>query len=274
LQEYLVADPSYDPTVVRHAEVDWTSVLAFYALACAFSWPFFWWRDVWSASWQAWHFPGFLKTSTYMWGPGLAALVILGWRRRTHARTITFFGSARSWSCTFYLVPLVALALAYLPSAGLRGPAVAGVLGAIGWFNILGEELGWRGFLQDALRPLPRGWRYLVIGVMWEAWHFTNRTHGREPAEVVRTLAVSYPIVIALSTVLGEATDRSRSLLVAVTLHFWADALFEVPSFMQGSALATYAVFGGAIVFWALLLWRWPTRSGIKEGDESSNSSN
>ena len=35
-----------------------------------------------------------------------------------------------------------------------------------GFFQVLGEELGWRGFLQDALRPLPRMRRYVLIGAM------------------------------------------------------------------------------------------------------------
>jgi hypothetical protein len=42
--------------------------------------------------------------------------------------------------------------------------------------SILGEELRWRGFLQDALRPLPPVKRFVLIGVMWEFWHFTTRT--------------------------------------------------------------------------------------------------
>jgi hypothetical protein len=67
---------------------------------------------------------------------------------------------------------------------------------------------------------LPRGWRYLTIGVLWEFWHFTNRTSGPDVSETVRGLMLSYPTVIALSVVIGEATDRAGSLVVAVTLHF------------------------------------------------------
>ena len=82
------------------------------------------------------------------------------------------------------------LAIVYAPLVGIR-TAVVGVLAVLGFFNILGEELGWRGFLQDALRPLPRGWRYLPIGILWEFWHFTNRTHGPDAGATVRGLMVS-----------------------------------------------------------------------------------
>jgi membrane protease YdiL (CAAX protease family) len=240
--------------------IEWKWVIIFYALACAFSWPFFWWRDMAPESWNAWRLPGFLKTSTYMWGPGLAALIVMSLRGRGFPRTITFFGPARKWSLAFYIVPLCAVAAVYVP---LMGPSVIAptlLVGVVGLFNILGEELGWRGFLQDALRPLPRIGRYLLIGILWEAWHFTNRIHGRAAHEVALTLAVWYPSVIILSAVIGEAADRSRALLVAVTLHLWVDALFELPSLFNGPAFLIYAVFGASSVFWLVLLWKWPSR--------------
>jgi MYXO-CTERM domain-containing protein len=235
--------------------VDWAGVFLFYLLACAFSWPFFWWRDMQTASWEAWRLPTFLKTSTYMWGPGLAALALLGLRQRRQPRTITFFGSSPAWSIAFFVVPIIALACVYAPIVRGRA-ALIGVLGLIGFFNILGEELGWRGYLQDALRPLSRVWRYVAIGALWEFWHFTNRTHGQDLSGMVRVLAFSYPIVIALAAIFGEAADRSRSLTVAVTLHFWVDALFEIPRLVNGPTWPTYAVLGTSLVFWAAILWK------------------
>jgi hypothetical protein len=88
---------------------------------------------------------------------------------------------------------------------------------------------------------------YVLIGVLWEAWHFTNRIHGREISEVFCGLAISYPSAIALSAVLGEGADRTRSLVVAVALHFWVDALFDIPSLFNGAPTVTYTVFGAAI---------------------------
>jgi membrane protease YdiL (CAAX protease family) len=154
--------------------------------------------------------------------------------------------------------PLITLATVYAPIVGSRA-ALAGVPLVLGFFNILGEELGWRGFLQDALRPLPRGWPYLTIGVLWEFWHFTTRTRGPDVSETVRGLMLSYPTVIALSAVIGETTDRAASLVVAVTLHFWTDALFEVPRLVDGPAWPTYLVFGLSLIFWSILLWLWPS---------------
>jgi hypothetical protein len=265
----VVSSVPHTPSKTKE-KIDWVAVALFYFLACACSWPFFWWRDMWPESWVAWRIPGFLKTSTYMWGPGLAAIVSIAMRGQFHHRTITFFGSAERWAVAYYLVPLIVLASAYALSTGARGPVVVGLIAIVGFFNILGEELGWRGFLQDALRPLPKVWRYLVIGVLWEAWHFTNRIHGRDWKEVIATLAISYPIVIAVSGLIGEITDRSKCLVVAVTFHFWLDALPEVPTAVAGPAATTYAVFGASLIFWGVLLWNWPRGTDLKAKEQGS----
>jgi membrane protease YdiL (CAAX protease family) len=239
--------------------VDWKAVGLFYALACAISWPSFWWRDMHTASWAAWRVPGFLKMAPIMWGPGIAALVALAVFRRSHPKTITFFGGAAGRSLAFYLVPFALLAVAGLPGSQRPGMVVGftALLAVVGFFNILGEELGWRGFLQDALRPLPRLYRYILIGGMWEFWHFTNRTHEGGLAHVALVLAAWYPLTMVLSAVIGEATDRSRALVVAVTLHGWVDALGEAPLLLGVAPVRVYAVFGVSLVFWAWMLLTW-----------------
>ena len=70
------------------------------------------------------------------------------------------------------------------------------------------------------------------------------------------TLAVSYPVVILISWIIGEATDRSRSLVVAVTLHAWVNLLFEL-----GRYPITYVVSLLAVAFWIYLLLTWERRT-------------
>ena len=237
------------------ARVDWRAVCVFFALACAWSWPFFWWRDLHWESWLAWHVPMPLKTTVLMWGPGLAALVCFRIFARTHRRTVLFAGNATWRALAFYFVPQLALAVVGLPMPEMGGTVhgLALVVGVVGLINVLGEELGWRGFLQDALRPLPRAARYLAIGLMWAAWHFTNLWGGREGLELAGHLAWYLPLTVVLAALIGEATDRSRAVLVAVTLHAWIDAVWEFPGF------GTYLVLALALPFWAWLLWTWPS---------------
>ena len=235
--------------------VDWRSVAVFFVLACAWSWPFFWWRDMQPESWMAWRFPMPLKNTLLMWGPGIAALVCFRLFARTHRRTATFAGGQRLRALAFYFVPMLALAAAGLqmPEAGgARVHALVLLIAVVGLVNILGEELGWRGFLQDALRPLPRASRYALIGLMWVAWHFTNVFAHREGAELATYLAWYVPMTIALAAIIGEATDRSRAVLVAVTLHSWLNLAWEFPG------AGTWIVLGLSFPFWAWLLATWP----------------
>lgn len=239
---------------------NWTAVIVFFALACAWSWPFFWWRDMYPESFRAFPLPYPLKTALLMWGPGIAALICLRWfRPPAHRRTISIFGADRRRALAFYLVPMLALALVGIESAEFGGTVRALVLAIalVGFVNVLGEELGWRGFLQDALRPLQRSSRYLLIGLMWSAWHFTNLFAHREGADLWLYLAWYLPTTIALSVVIGEATDRSRTVVVAVTLHAWANLLMEF------GAPSTYAVFAAALPFWFWLLRGWPSADPV-----------
>jgi membrane protease YdiL (CAAX protease family) len=117
--------------------------------------------------------------------------------------------------------------------------------------TVFGEELGWRGFLQDALRPLHPAARYIMIGVLWETWHFTNRTQSGWVSELVMRLLLWFPMCIALSWLVGEAVERSRSLLVAHTLHVWINLAIELPWIQAKVALAV------SVVVWTQLLLTW-----------------
>ena len=129
-------------------KVNWKLVILFYSLACLISWPFFWWRDIESESWMAWNVPGFVKTGSYMWGPGLAALICFLIFKKSHVRTISFFGTSVTKSLLFWFIPILALSIFSIEGQEAIAVPIKGFL------MILGEELGWRGFLQDALCPL------------------------------------------------------------------------------------------------------------------------
>ncbi len=224
----------------------WSSVVLYYVIACVISWPLFWRAQVLG-----------IPTSfvLIMWGPGIAALITGFLFRSRYERTISFFGAVPAKSLLFYVAPVMVLAIAVGSTAEeveLSATFLARFVG-LAFVYTLGEELGWRGFLQDALRPIPKPGRYVLIGAMWEFWHFTNRIYGNE--NFLLTLAVSYPVVIIVSWIIGEATDRSKSLCVAVTLHAWVNILFEYSMYP-----ITYVVFLLALPFWIYLFRTWDAK--------------
>ena len=139
-------------------KVNWIEIGTFYFLACALSWPFFWWRDIHPESWWAWHFPltnrnspltFILKNAILMWGPGVAALVCLQVFRKNHWRTITLWGTSVWRSLMFYFVPILLAVLVGVPMPdGSVNRLGAMALGFVTLLTVLGEELGWRGFCR------------------------------------------------------------------------------------------------------------------------------
>jgi len=257
--------------------VNWASVALYYAVACAVSWPFFWWRWRSASEFAAWQ-PPVPKHLFYMLGPAIGAFVALAVFRRTHVRTIGLLGSSIGRSLAFWGVPALLLTVAYAPEFASRGdwgtlPAMFGV----GLLAIFGEEMGWRGFLQDALRPLRRARRYLVLGLLWEAWHFTTRWGNGAAFGAVARVTAAAVVVSLLAWLIGEAVDRSRSLLVAVTLHGWFDLAFEAEALLRASPVRAWIVMALSAVVWALLLRTWPTapralRSAHREGEPAGSS--
>lgn len=241
----------------------WLPITVFFLLACAWSWPLFWLRDMHPDAWAALPLPHPLKTTVLMWGPGLAALACLALFRGRHVRTIRLTGGRWGRSLAFYGVPLVALGVVGVAGQGQDAGRMHGfvaLLGVVGFINVLGEELGWRGFLQDQTRSIARVGRYLLIGTLWTVWHFTNLFAHRDGAELWTYLAWYFPVTVLLSAVIGECTERTRSLAVAVTLHAWMNVAMEFGD------VRVWAVLAGSVVFWAWMLWCWPVRGADGTG--------
>jgi uncharacterized protein len=230
---------------------NWRAILIFYGLACAFSWPFFWWRDVNTASWKAFPLPEEIKDLT--WGPAVAALIVFWLIPTTRQWAVSFFGGSWRRATLFFMAPILFAFVAVRFHSGAFSYKLIYYL-SIGGVSIFGEELGWRGFLQGSLRPLGRVRGYLLVAFMWEAWHFTSHVKGTLP-EVISRLSIYIPLVVAITFLLGLVVERTDSLLLAVTLHEWIDiAVDNRGTYLMWPTLA-------CIPLWAWLVWTWPAQA-------------
>ena len=234
------------------ARVNWASVATFYAVACGLSWPLFWWRDIHRESWLAWAAPGYVKGLLPAAGPCLAAALCLVLFRRTHPRTVTLLGTDAARSAAFIAAPVVLLTIL---GTGDDEPHLTGLyFGAVFAAYGFGEEMGWRGFLQDAARPLDSPLRRsLLVGALWGAWHFTTFLGG-EPAEVAVRVALLAALWVAGSWGIGVAVDRTGSVLVAASLHLGFNYATALPRETWFPLLAASALV------WYALLRTWPAR--------------
>lgn len=236
--------------------VPWRRVGAFYALACLVSWPLFAWRDV--ADWRGFPASPALALTVIMWGPGLAALALWAWdRRRSGERAgVSLLGSSPVRTGVALGAPFVLL----LALEAREAPAIALASAAalpLAAFRVLGEELGWRGYLQAALRPLPTFARFALVGVLWEAWHFTTRTWGRPMPQLAFVLAFALALAVAASVAIGLAVERSGAVLLAVAMHAWLNIAFEG---LEAGEMRGPLVAVAAAGLWMLLLAGWPSR--------------
>jgi uncharacterized protein len=105
----------------------------------------------------------------------------------------------------------------FLIVSGLQSVLVASILGLM---LGLGEEYGWRGYLQGELTKLGRIKGVLLVGVIWGVWHAPTVAMGHNyPGYPVLgpVLMVAYTVLMAV--VLGYAVLKSGSVWLAAFLH-------------------------------------------------------
>jgi uncharacterized protein len=165
-----------------------------------------------------------------LFGPCVAALTVLYFTRGRAGLTqlATGFRLSRvlmSWGVLAVLLPLVLLVPVWLLHKWWWGPIgfklnALSVLSFVIAVLIVGEEVGWRGFLLPYLlqrySPLTSS---VIVGLVWALWHLPNFLLPSYPhhglpfvAFVVMTLAFS-----VLFTWFYVKT--ARSLLIAIVFH-------------------------------------------------------
>lgn len=123
----------------------------------------------------------------------------------------------------FTLVPAAGVILGLaLGAPTLSGPGLPVILMAVPAVLVMqavfaiGEELGWRGWLQSTLGDLGFWPMSLLIGAMWAAWHLpVVLALGMGPREVVSYLGT----IVAVAPLLSALREVSGTVWVAVFAH-------------------------------------------------------
>jgi membrane protease YdiL (CAAX protease family) len=76
------------------------------------------------------------------------------------------------------------------------------------------EEFGWRGYLQDELKPLKEWQRVLLIGFLWYLWHLSF-INNQDILSNVKFLGW----MILGSWGIGKVIDSTKSILAATSFH-------------------------------------------------------
>ncbi len=180
-------------------------------------------------------------------GPTVAA--VLSWALfGPQYRSSTFQGT---WSLGAILMlitpPLVLAGFGYSQEGVDMNPHLFGAaMGTIIVLYALGEEIGWRGYLQDALTPLPFIQRAFIVGTGWWAWHLWFL----EDSNSATQLAVTYGILLATSFIFSWIISTTKSWVSAAAFH----SLGNIAFFAGSLALPQDERFLIAGVAFAILL--------------------
>jgi CAAX protease family protein len=197
-----------------------------------------------------------------LFGPAFAAVMVTraeGTWPELRAR-ITGWRSPARWYAIAFLTPfLVAaaarVALAIAGAAPIGFGSISAIEGVI-FVLVIGEEIGWRGFLQPRLRTrLGIGAAGIAVGVLWTLWHVVLYL---VPEVRVVDFAVFAWWVIPMAVVIGAIAEGAGfSVLVATVMHGAANiaAPIVLPDVDRTWTLivtgAIYGVIAVGIVVWS-----------------------
>jgi membrane protease YdiL (CAAX protease family) len=121
---------------------------------------------------------------------------------------------------------------------------------------VIGEEIGWRSFLQPRLRGrMSLGMAGVVTGLIWSMWHLPMYL---APDQGLTAFVAFTAWVVPLAVVMGIVAEATRfSAIVATVLHGAAN--IATPIVLPGVDRPTWLILGGliyAIGGVTYLVWR------------------
>ncbi|MBN9293263.1 MAG: CPBP family intramembrane metalloprotease [Flavobacteriia bacterium] len=127
-------------------------------------------------------------------------------------RTITLLGNNSVKNIIISLVPvLVFTIIGVYNDSRVNNHYYGFVFSSVALLYALTEEIFWRGYLLDSLRPLKKIKYSLLIGIAWWAWHFRFDT----------SFGLTWFLLICIvsSFLLCQFADETKSYLTAAGLH-------------------------------------------------------
>lgn len=144
-------------------------------------------------------------------GTLIAAMIAFIFDKKT-IRTITFLGNNSLKNVFISLVPvLVFTTIGIYNNDNINEHSYGFTFSFIALLYALTEEIFWRGYLLDSLRPLKKITYVLVIGIAWWAWHFRFNN----------SFDFTWFLLICIvgSLLLCQFANETKSYLTAAGLH-------------------------------------------------------
>jgi uncharacterized protein len=149
-------------------------------------------------------------------GPAIGFIVIVYLLNSKLERPISFFGK-KKWASIMAIItiPLGLGVTGVTNTSGLNTHYYGLLYGTVLILYALGEEYGWRGYLQQALAPMKMIQKVLVITILWYVWHlnFLN------PEISLQTHGIHFLSILMGTWGLLKITEITESILFASAVH-------------------------------------------------------
>jgi|SRR5690606_454301 len=163
---------------------------------------------------------------------------------------LSFWGESKIKSIIFLLIPiLTVIYIGVINKESINAHLFAFKVCFMWLLYIIGEELGWRGYLQEVLIPKGNDYkRAFIIGLVWYLWHLSF-------FYVAYSLIKEVFFVIVLifgSFIILKVTETTKSLSTAIALHFSFSVLtnIKLPENSHIPILIMCFCWGILSVFW------------------------
>jgi membrane protease YdiL (CAAX protease family) len=159
-----------------------------------------------------------------LFGPATAAIIV-SWADGTVGELRTRIGhwrvSPRLYAAALgipFAVAAVGAVIHIALGGGIPGLGSIGAIEAVIFVLVVGEEIGWRGFLMPRLRAkVGLAEAGLITGVVWTLWHLPMYL---TPAAGLGAFAVFAWWVIPMAVVIGAVAEGAGySVIVATVMH-------------------------------------------------------
>lgn len=107
----------------------------------------------------------------------------------------------------FWLFPIALVCgIEYFTKQSMSYVAMSAIL----MYGLL-EEIGWRGFLQQELKSLPKFLNILIVATLWFLWHLNFELSGSN--------LLFFGIIVLGTWGIGKVADTTESLLAVAAFH-------------------------------------------------------
>lgn len=180
-------------------------------------------------------------------GPAIGFIVVYYILNSKVERKLSFWGINKFYSILAVIIVPVSLGIAGVSNSEDLNKHYYGLLtGIFLIFYAIGEEYGWRGYLQQALEPMKMPYRVITIAFLWYLWHLNFLL----PDFTIKTHLMFFAFLLLGSWGLLKISESTFSILFVVAVHLAFNILSDVN--VDGNKKMIVIIF--AVVVWTILM--------------------